>query len=43
MLDGHRAKVAQYGTEFSELWSLISQQMRDGKLLRPLIMLETFD
>jgi len=35
--------VEAYGSEFARLWDLASRHIRGGKLLRPLLLLETYD
>lgn len=32
-----------YGSDFARLWSLASRHVRGGKLVRPLLLLETYD
>ncbi len=40
----HHGTAAQaYGADFSRLWNLASQHVQGGKLVRPLLLLETFD
>lgn len=42
-LGRHAAAAEAYGVEFSHLWSLIAKHMRGGKLIRPVLFLETHD
>ncbi|MFA7498248.1 MAG: polyprenyl synthetase family protein [Leucobacter sp.] len=37
------AAAEAYGPEFAQLWTLTEQLMRGGKLVRPLLLIQTFD
>lgn len=37
------ATAQAYGTEFSRLWSMAARHVQGGKLVRPVLLLETFD
>lgn len=39
----HSATTKAYGAEFAHLWELAARHAQDGKLVRPMLLLETFD
>lgn len=39
----HSAAAQVYGAEFSHLWSLAARHAQGGKLVRPVLLLETYD
>lgn len=39
----HAERARARGPEFAQLWSLAAGRMRGGKLVRPVLLLETFD
>lgn len=43
MLERYQATAETYGPELSHLWSLTTKHIQGGKLLRPLLLLETFE
>lgn len=43
ILNRHSRSAQAYGPEFTQLWALIARHLRGGKLLRPVLMLETYD